>query len=164
MARAATDTLARILMGELQAAMQAGGTVRAIQVCSRRAQAVTDSLSASLGLRIRRISTRWRNPLDAPDSLEAAVLERFDAPDAPEDTLFRRVVDGVPGFAYLRPIRIGKAVCLKCHGDPGGMSPELRRLLAEEYPEDRAVGFRFRELRGAFSVFVPDSVLASRER
>ena len=63
-------------------------------------------------------------------------------------------VDPATGeLRYLRPILVEPA-CLLCHGAEEELDPEVRRRLAERYPEDRATGFAEGDLRGAFSVRV----------
>jgi hypothetical protein len=65
-----------------------------------------------------------------------------------------RPAAGVVGFArvedgrarVLRPIAI-EGPCLSCHGD--AITPAVSALLAEHYPNDRAVGYQLGDLRGA---------------
>jgi hypothetical protein len=82
---------------------------------------------------------------------------RFADVGAPVDTTFAHtVVEGEDvAYRYMRPIYIAKPVCLKCHGPVDTIDAELRDRIAERYPDDRATGYRFRELRGAFSVTIP---------
>ena len=44
--------------------------------------------------------------------------------------------------------------CLKCHGDAGTMSEQVRREIAAAYPNDRATGYKAGDFRGIISVFV----------
>jgi hypothetical protein len=66
-----------------------------------------------------------------------------------------RVVSHREGLAlrYLRPVMVGTP-CLTCHGRPAEIDPGVRAVLAEKYPDDRAVGYRPGDLRGAVSVTV----------
>lgn len=157
-ARAAADGLGRDLMGLLSAEMARGGPEAAVAVCADSAQLRTARHQAE-GLRIRRVGTRVRNPANAPDTVEQAVLLAWTRAMAegrsPGDTSFAAVApEGPHEVRYLRPIRVGE-MCLACHGDPGRQSPRLRSLLAERYPVDRAVGYAVGDLRGAISVRVP---------
>ncbi|MDP6460609.1 MAG: DUF3365 domain-containing protein [Gemmatimonadota bacterium] len=148
----AADLLTKTLGAELKAAVSSGGPAEAVTVCASRAMALTDSVSAVLGLRIRRVSDRNRNPGGAPNQLERAVLARFSEEGAPADTFF---ADSAGDWHYLRAIRIEKPLCLKCHGPKEELAEDVRAVLRQDYPEDLATGYRFRELRGAFSVTVP---------
>ncbi|MBI3082695.1 MAG: DUF3365 domain-containing protein, partial [Gemmatimonadetes bacterium] len=65
-----------------------------------------------------------------------------------------RAPDGTYELQYLRPILVDRR-CLACHGDPATFIPEVRAVLAQRYPEDRATGYAVGDLRGAVSVRVP---------
>jgi hypothetical protein len=77
----------------------------------------------------------------APDELLGAV-ERIHE----EHTL-----GFMPGLRYLRRIRVD-AACLACHG-PKDRRPEF---VEQRYPDDRAYDFDVGDLRGLYSVFIPD--------
>ena len=51
----------------------------------------------------------------------------------------------------MRPLIVAP-VCIICHGPKETMAPEVKRMLTERYPEDRATGFQDGDLRGAISV------------
>jgi hypothetical protein len=153
-ARAATDRLGKRLMSELSAQIEAGAPAAAIDVCSAIAPAAADELSRE-GLLIRRTSRRVRNPANAADGWERAGLLRLqEAVDRGEQPAEIHEVDAAGGeLRYLRPIGVGD-VCLQCHGTAEQLDSEVRRRVAERYPEDRATGFSAGDLRGAFSVRV----------
>ncbi|HEX6104047.1 MAG TPA: DUF3365 domain-containing protein [Gemmatimonadales bacterium] len=159
-ARAAADQLGQDLMGLLTSELDRGGPEAAIAVCADSAQQRTARHSAE-GTLVRRVGTRVRNPANRPDSVEAAVLRRFAEALAggrtPADTAFATVdADGSREVRFLRPIRVAKP-CLACHGPPEGFAPGVRALLAERYPDDRAVGYEVGDLRGAVSVRLRDA-------
>ena len=155
-ARAAADALTAELAGTLGEELQRGGPAAAIGVCSEVAQAVAAAHSRQ-GLAVRRVSLRLRNPADRPDDFERARLESWEQGQRSGDTATEIVEVTAAGagreLRYLRPIFIA-SVCLKCHGEPTGLDPEVRRLLDKIYPEDQAVGYRVGDLRGAVSVRV----------
>lgn len=158
-ARAAAGELGADLLGMLTRELAAGGPAAAIAVCADSAQARTARHRAE-GLYLRRVGTRVRNPVNAPDSVERAVLDAFIAAKAarrqPADTFFVAAgPDGRPLVYFLRPVLIG-APCLACHGDPAEIATEVRTVLARRYPGDRATGYRLGEVRGAVSVRVPN--------
>lgn len=157
LAEAAVTDLTQLLGWELKNAMSEGGALSAIHVCSSRAQAITDSLSKGYGVDLRRISSRFRNPANAPTQLERDILNRFRNKDAPPDTIFV-VGEGEDRFyLYLKQIRIEKMLCLRCHGPAKRIDPGVRKMLGVLYPDDVATGFSLNDLRGAFSVRVPVS-------
>jgi hypothetical protein len=155
-ARRAAGELTTVLKARLAREMEAGGPVAAARVCSEVAQTIAAAHSRD-GVTVRRVSDRWRNPADRPDEWEAARLAELETALAqgnlPPEVVETRVEEGVEVVRYLQPLRVGE-LCLTCHGDPATFSPELRRLLAERYAADRAVGYRVGDLRGAVSVTV----------
>jgi hypothetical protein len=96
-----------------------------------------------------------RNLANAPDAYEEALLislaERHAAGTLPPDTAAYIGTGANRELRYLRPIRIQQQ-CLTCHGDPSGFPAEVRRTLAERYPNDRATGYAEGDFRGAISV------------
>jgi hypothetical protein len=113
------------------------------------------------GWRVRRVSTKYRNPADAPDRYEARVLREFAELGArgalrPEAEHVEIVVEkGRPTLRYLRPVFIGSPLCLNCHGAVADLEPAVRDSLRARFPKDRAIGYRMGDLRGAVSVAIP---------
>jgi hypothetical protein len=157
-AKSAASELLTTLRGMLGKALASGGPVGATAICADSAQAVGARLQAAHGLSMRRVSDRWRNPKDAPDAYEAAELARFAGllesgvkPDSIESV---RVAEGPEGrtLRYMKPIMVGE-MCLNCHGSQ--LKPSIDEALQLHYPDDRAVGYKAGDLRGAVSVKVP---------
>lgn len=147
------------LRGELQAAMQAGGPVRAVEVCTSVAPAIAADESHRRGREIGRTSLRVRNPANAPDAWERETLQLFEARKAAgEDpaTLERHAEVVAPGgrrlFRYMKAIPTAQP-CTACHGRD--LAPEVRAAILERYPEDQATGFVVGDLRGAFTIVQP---------
>ncbi len=146
------------LKGELQAAMKAGGPLQAIEVCSQKAPGIAQAMSEQTGWEVGRTSLKYRNPANAPDAWEQAVLEKFEERkangEAVADIAYFEVVeeDGQQSFRMMKAIPTGE-VCLKCHG--AELAPEVAAKLDELYPEDRARGFQLGDIRGAFTITQP---------
>lgn len=156
-ARGAAMALAGELMGRLAAELGEGGPARAVAVCAEVAQEIAAAHSTG-GAEVRRVSLEVRNPADRPDAYEQRQLERLAELDR-EGRLPDEVAEvveeaGGPVLRYLKPIRV-QPLCLQCHGDPSTFDPAVRRLLAERYPGDEAVGYAAGDLRGAISVRLP---------
>jgi hypothetical protein len=147
------ESLRMVLMNE----MQTNGVVAAVNVCSDTAQTLTDQYSAEQGVYIRRISFNNRNEANVPDEFEAEGLKYFEelknSGNLDQSTeLFEVVEDrGVRSVRYLRPIII-QAPCLNCHGTAESISPEVRAIINDKYPDDKATGYNSGDLRGAVSV------------
>lgn len=161
--RELTMQLGMELKGELTRAIEQGGPLAAIPVCKDRAPAIAARLSEQSGAKVSRTALRVRNPSNAPDELQRAVLEQFAeqlaatpagaaAAAGPPEAVFE--IKGANGIErrYMRAIPTD-ALCLTCHG--ATLSPELASVIKREYPADAATGFAQGQLRGAFSVIWP---------
>lgn len=160
-AKAAIKVFAGALQTELKTAMQAGGPVSAIAVCNTSAMPITAKISSEEDMALSRVSLKNRNPLNAPNDWQLAVLQSFEmqkAAGADIKTLsWSETVRGEDGreFRFMKAIPTG-GVCLACHGTM--ISGDVSRKLAEVYPGDKATGFSEGDIRGAFVVTrkVPD--------
>ena len=136
------------LLGELMAAIEAGGHAEAISVCADRAPAIAEEIAAEHGVRIGRTSFRLRNPRNTvPDWATAAVERRTE-----QSAEF--IDDTTSDFATLTPIRLAPP-CLACHGPTESLADGVAEALAAQYPADEATGFAKGDLRGWFWVEVP---------
>ena len=149
-ARAASNRLELSLKRELTNALKDGSEAAAIRICRERATGVGVRVSQESELRVGRVAVpgRNRNPDNAPSPAQAAALARFEADPALVDTVI--VEEGKS--TYMRPIRIGVALCLRCHGSEADIASSVRAALADAYPQDRGVDFAMGDLRGAFVV------------
>ena len=157
--RALAGQFAGELMTALQNAMAAAGPADAIEVCGRQAPEIAARLSRLSGAHVSRVSSRFRNPQNAPDAWQLEALERMRAvmsqtptPPDPATLPERFELDDRGGARYLKAIAIAP-LCLTCHGE--AVTGEVAGQLDEAYPYDRATGYRLGELRGAFSVDWP---------
>jgi hypothetical protein len=142
-----------------EALQQAGGPVSGITVCHDQAGQIAQKLSQEKGMLVGRTSLKIRNPENAPDNWELAVLKQFEARKAqgePADKLeFSAVIPDDQDqrtFRYMKAIPT-TALCLTCHGE--NIPPEVDAKLKELYPNDKARGFKEGELRGAFTLAKP---------
>lgn len=99
----------------------------------------------------RQVAIKYRNPANKADAEAERALHQFRQDPALRAMTLRTKLDGKNGTRYLRRINV-ESSCLLCHGKKAGR-PEF---IAKNYPADRAHGFRVGDLRGAYSVFVPD--------
>ena len=150
---AAQQEMAHTLMAELKVELENGGPAGAIVVCRDMAPTIADAVSTEHGLAIGRTSARLRNPSNTgPEWVSRVVDEGFG------DQATFAGPDGELGVSL--PIRTS-AMCLACHGPADELDPEIRTVLAETYPDDRAVGFAEGDLRGWFWVEVPAAAATS---
>lgn len=141
---------AQTLKASLTSAVKAGGLGAGVEVCSKQAPAIADSLSTD-GWQVSRISLKPRNPDNTPSTWQQSVLERFEAQKAegkPVDDLVFKTQDK-SSFSLIKAIPTGE-LCLKCHG--AAIAPEVRQTIKRYYPKDQATGFAVGDIRGAFVV------------
>ena len=163
-ARAAADALFVRLLERLNTEYQQGGAERGVQVCAEVAQSLTRQIGREQGVQIRRVSLKNRNPRNAPDAWERQVLQRWEreleAGKEIGEVAEWRTERGGRVYRYMRPIKIAMPLCLECHGTQ--IKPEVRRLIRERYPNDKATGYQLGDLRGAFSVKISQPKEAQR--
>lgn len=145
-AREAAQELGRTLKTRLLAAMAEGGPTRAVEICRGEARAIADRVAEARGARVGRASLRLRNPANAGPPWVRAWLEA-QGERAAEGVAPSTSVEG-DRARFVAPIAV-EGPCLACHGAPEALAPEVRALLAEGYPADRATGYAVGDLRGA---------------
>ena len=156
--REAIKSFAGALQKQLKSAMADGGPTAAIEVCNVAAPEIAQSASAARGWSVGRTSLKLRNPDNAPDAWELAVLHDFEARkaagEAPGTLDHAEIVagDGQRTFRYMKAIGT-QPVCIVCHGT--SIAPEVTARLDALYPDDRARGFEVGDIRGAFSITQP---------
>lgn len=111
-------------------------------------------LSQENGWQVKQLSDKYRNPAHKPDTLNATIaLARLK--QNPDLVAFwnTETIDGQTGTRYYRRIDV-EASCLACHG----LEANRPQFVKENYPEDRAYNFNVGDLRGMYSVFIPDDL------
>ena len=155
-ARETALTLAERLRSQLAAAIKSGGMVSALGLCQTISPDLVTSANDEFGFETGRTALRLRNPENAPDEWELKVLQQFQSQIAagtdPAKLEFAETVTTAEGdklFRYIKPIMTAD-MCLGCHGTD--VKPDVKAEIARYYPEDKAMGFKLGELRGAFSL------------
>jgi hypothetical protein len=144
---AAQKALFKRLSNRLLQAISDGGPAAAIPVCKSEAPQIANAVGREYGVTIGRTSFRLRNPGNAPPDWAADLVERRIG-----EPHFTDLPDG--RLAALLPIRL-KPQCMTCHGPEDQIADEVTSALAEQYPDDQAIGFEVDDLRGWFWVEVP---------
>lgn len=156
-ARTGATELARSLMKALSGAMADGGPEAGIEVCRHEAPQIAQQVSEHTDLSVGRTALRVRNPVNAPDDRQRAVLESFEARLAAREPAGRIEHweesvrgDRVTGH-WMKAIPM-QPQCSACHGT--AVADQLVERIERLYPEDAARGFEPGSLRGAFTVEV----------
>ena len=146
------------LKGELESSMKAGGPVDAIETCQIKAPSIAHEMSTGSGWEVGRTSLKLRNPANAPDAWELAVLNKFEerkaAGEDPQSIAHAEVVEqsGKSEFRFMKAIPTAE-LCLKCHGSE--LKPEVAAALDSHYMADKARGYKLGDIRGAFTLTKP---------
>lgn len=137
--------------------MQTNGVVAAVSVCSDTAQLLTLNYGFSKGIYIKRVSFMNRNLNNAPDGFETKVLKTFEHLSSQnklnDTTEYFELIEekGVYSVRYMKPIVV-QAPCLSCHGTSNHISDNVKVILNNKYPNDKATGYQLDDLRGAVSI------------
>lgn len=155
----AATALTTTLMGRVRAEVERAGPTGAVSFCSEQALPLTAGVEDALapGLELKRTSDRIRNPDNAPDALEREALAQF-AGAAMGDMPPWFVQGTDDGWRYYKPMVVAE-LCTTCHGPVEEIDPEVRRVLAERYPDDHATGYSVGDFRGLVRVSIPTSAL-----
>ena len=136
-------------------ALKKGGFPEAIEFCSAKAQLLARKVNRELVVvKVKRVSDKYRNPKDKPDSLDMKVIKYFKEKLKEGKLPPYRLVRKKGYVIFYKPIRVAP-FCLNCHGDPSRMDPKVLSLLKEKYPNDKALGYKVGDLRGVFKVEIP---------
>ena len=145
------------LKSVLMSNMKEGGPFQAVNVCSDTAAQLTESFSANKGVIVRRISFKNRNVHNFPDPHKVDILKNFESQfaenklDKNSYVIFEDKLEGKSTITYAKPIFI-EAPCLNCHGNDNQLSSDVKEILSEKYPADKAKGYEIGDLRGAITV------------
>lgn len=157
--RAVAQKFAEALHHTLTQSLASGGPANGMTVCHEKAGQIATELTAQTNMMVGRTSLKLRNPNNAPDNWELAVLKQFEARHAAGEPIerleFFAVIDDDQGqktFRYMKGITT-TAQCLACHGD--NLDADVEAKLRALYPEDKARGYKEGELRGAFTLAKP---------
>jgi hypothetical protein len=154
-----TKLLLKTLGSNMKKKMKAGGPMKALDFCSTEAYTLTEKVNTELpnGVSIKRISTKFRNPINKPETNELKVLESLETLQKEHVALPKHLVQQVSKnvYKYYKPLVIKKQVCLKCHGDI--TNQKIKQAIAKKYPLDNAQHYKMGDLRGAVVVTIDKS-------
>ncbi len=142
----------KVLGANLMGALQEKGPVEAVTFCNERAYPLTDSMSVVFNAKIKRVTDRPRNPSNTANERELKHMKTFQTLVLNNEKLVPVVEDLEEKVQFYYPI-VTNDLCLKCHGNPKtDVSLEVRNLLQEKYPNDKALGYGINEVRGIWSI------------
>jgi len=157
LADSAAMSLVKALGGRLVDAIQTEGVIEAIDVCHKDAYKITDDITKGIESvnSIKRVSTKYRNPNNAPDKYEDEVLTWFEEQLATgaKPTSFGQKISRKKGdlIRYYKPMYVQNK-CLLCHGDDNTRLPDVSKKIEELYPTDLAKDYNEGDFRGLIRV------------
>ena len=141
------------LKNALKNAINEGGLEYAIEFCNIEAIPITDSVSITESVEIKRLAKKYRNPLNETDSVESEIYKTYILDWLSGKPLKPRIIPNENQHpVYYNPIFVG-ALCLNCHGEVGSnIQLDLANTIQELYPEDKAIDFKQGQLRGMWAI------------
>lgn len=150
-----------LLMGlktKLMEEMSKQGIVRAASFCSLKAIPLTEELQKQINpnWEFKRLSLKNRNPENTADSLDTQAIKILENDSKiPRYWIEEKNSAGLTlASRYYKPIRI-EAGCIACHGKAELINPEIKKLLKEKYPTDKATGYQIGDFRGVLRIRIP---------
>lgn len=136
------------LLKNVSGAIKKGGTDYAVSFCNVQAMPITDSISEAYKVEIQRLSDKNRNPKNAIESPEDLLAwEKIKTEKSP---FIEQDAEG--SVYYYKPIAIKMPACIQCHGTKENISESTQKILAEKYPNDKAIGYQMEDLRGMWKL------------
>lgn len=151
-AKGAFQAVGNRLIPRLTQALNEGGPVEAVKVCREVAQPLTDEAGKEVGFPVGRTSHKLRNPASAPrEWIKQLVADSAGKKGSDAKPMVFDLGDRV---GVAAPI-VAVEMCVQCHGTDEQLTPEVKQILAEQYPDDKARGFAAGDLRGWFWAELP---------
>ena len=145
------------LIAALTDAIAKHGPASSIGVCSERAPEIATAVGKAHGVILRRASEKPRNPRNAANDTEKAILKTFNASIGKTESPKAHAITRPDGSTtFVAPIVLANPLCLQCHGMPDrDVAPATLTAIRTLYPNDKAYGYKVGELRGLWSVTFP---------
>jgi len=138
------------LKSQLQTHMKADKSgLSAMGFCSARAEEITKEVNEKLPkyASVRRTALKIRNTNNKPDPLDIEIMKEYEK--SIENNTFKpndiKMVKDAETTRVYKPL-VTEGACLKCHGS--NVQKEIQEVIAANYPQDQAVGFKEGSLRG----------------
>lgn len=157
-AEEAVHRLHAMMKSNVKPRMKKEGILSAAKFCADESYEKIKQLDKELGpdISIKRVSRLNRNPDSYPLESEEAIVKAFEFIEMSDAYLPEEIVQMVDETTYkvYMPSTMSSRNCKKCHGQKSKMDPDVQKFLKKKYPQDKAIGFRSGQVRGAVVVTV----------
>jgi len=154
-AKTAIKELLKNFKKNFKPAMKKGGPVGATNFCANKAEEITQNVNKNLkdGVSIKRITLKPRNEKNKAVADEAQILTSLKTLQDNGVALPKMLVQKVDEKHYkvFKPITL-KPMCVVCHGTEDKLDKKAYEAIKAKYPNDKAIGYKVGDLRGAFVV------------
>ncbi len=149
------------LQQNLLSAISEGGISYALDYCKTNAMDIVNRAVVDLDVDVYRVSQKFRNPEDEPDSLENLILGAYQYSIENNIDLEPSVQEESDEYVlFTKPIVIGNGLCLNCHGSVGNqIKEEDYDVISSLYPDDNAIDYKLGDLRGMWSIRIPKKTI-----
>ncbi|MBW8361484.1 MAG: DUF3365 domain-containing protein [Kaistella sp.] len=142
------DETKKTLINTLTQKIEEGGAETAVTFCNTEAGPLVKSVAEKHGLEIKRVTDKPRNQNNLATEAELKIIEKYKQELLEGKALQATITDS----HYYEPL-VTNALCMQCHGEKGeNIAHATARKIAELYPEDRAFGYREKEVRGLIRI------------
>jgi len=150
-----SERLMKTMLGDIKSvglAEAARGWSKSVAIINATAD------SFNLGMKIKRPTYQYRNPINKPDQLDQVALDFFLSAESEDAGSFSRKVESKDGYRYLyyQPMYVTQK-CLLCHSE--NMADDVKAVLKEKYPNDLSRDLKLAELRALIRVELPASAI-----
>ncbi len=155
----AATSVSQLLMKTMVADIKSVGVAEAARGWSKSVNLINNTAdSFNLGMKIRRPTYQYRNPVNKPDDLDKVALDFFLSKESEDSKYFARKVAGKNGYRYLyyKPMYVTQK-CLLCHSE--NMADDVKAVLDEKYPNDLSRDLKLAALRALIRVELPESAI-----
>ena len=143
----------KALSTQLMQQMKLGGPQQAVPFCKVQAMPLTQKLSDTFEVTIKRTSDKLRNQKNKPTQRETEIIEAYKQQQKEKSNWSPIVeIDNDGKKHFYAPIVI-KDKCLACHGAVGTQVDEnTYAMLKKLYPKDQAINYNKGDIRGIWSI------------
>lgn len=153
----AADMVSQVLMQTMMGDIKSVGLAEAARSWSKSVAIINATAdSFNLGMKIKRPTYQYRNPVNKPDNLDKVALDFFLSDESDGAEYFSRKVKGEDGYRYLyyQPMYVTQK-CLLCHSE--NMADDVKAVLEEKYPGDLSRNLTLGALRAVIRVELPEA-------